>query len=215
MRFFRESKSVNQRYLKCHDAVTKAGCDAGYINYDALEQEVIGWLLLDQDEEIVHVLEKKPARKAVRSAEIEALKARRTQYLDMLDGGLMNTQPVIERLNAIEVQIKEHSSIAVEVQDNDERLPAEKAWGLAIRHQDAALGDDKQELYAVRRELKTAFQKSILALHVFPEERIGDVHHGKISVQFRGYDGESVRKYKRPALIAIKGVWNTKNPQVA
>ena len=212
MRFFRATKNVSQRYLKCLNSIIRKGCHVGYVNYDALEQEIIGWLLMDQDEEIVPILEKKPARKnAVHGAEIQALKDQQARLIDLAASGLMNTRLVSEKMNAIELQIKDHEVDMVQesIEGDDELLPAEKAWSLAVRHQDTMLGDDKEAWYAVRRELKTAFQKSIDEIRVYSEERIGNELHGKVSVIFRGYDGEPVREYKRPALTRIKGVWNS------
>jgi DNA invertase Pin-like site-specific DNA recombinase len=210
LRFFRATPRVSQRYLKCVRSIIRKGCDASYVNYDALEQQVIGWLLMDQDEEVVPILEKKPVRKkAENAAEIKALKDQQARLIDLASRGLMNSQPVVEKMNAIELQIKEYeTSILLEDEDGDDRLPAEKAWSLAVRHQDAELGDDKEAWYAVRRELKTAFQKSILAIHVYPERRIDDVMHCKISAQFRGYDGEPIHEYTRPALNNVRGVQN-------
>jgi DNA invertase Pin-like site-specific DNA recombinase len=211
LRFFRETKSVKQRYLKCHNAVNKSGCDASYVNYDALESEVIAWLLMDQDEEIVPILEKQPRhQKAVLSAEIISLKEQHTRLMELYAAGsLINTASVIQKMNAIDLQIRHHEAAIIQEEANtDERLPAEKAWSLAVRHQDAALGDNKEYFFAVRRELKVAFQKAILAMHVYPERRVDDTVHCKVSVQFRGYDGEPSHEYVRPALNNVRGVRN-------
>lgn len=210
MRFFRASKTVSQQYIKCQDAVIKHKCDASYINYDALEADIIGWLLMDQDEEIVPILEKKPARKkAVHSAEIQALKEQRARFLELLGKGLMNSQPVFERLNAIELQIKDHEhGLVFEAPEDDERLPAEKAWSLAVKLQDATLADDDEALAAVRREVKVAFQKAIRVIRVAPEVREGDDIAVSLEVEFNGYDGVVEHQYTRRALRHIKGVFN-------
>jgi len=212
MRFFRENKNVNQRYIRCVSAVTNAGCNVeGYVNYDAFEKEVIGWLLLDQDDEVISLLGKKPTRKVVSSAELQALREQQTRLIDLAAGGLMNVKLVTEKLNALELQIAAHETQLVE-EPPDDQLFTEKAWALVERHDDAQLavadGEDAQELYAVRRELKAAFQRSLECIKIFPEVRSGDKYKCKFSVVFRGYDGEPTRKYTRPALIRVKGVWN-------
>lgn len=217
MRFFRASKSVSQQYLKCHDAVIKLGCDAGYINYDALEADVIGWLLMDQDEEIVPILEKKPARKkAVHGAEIQALKEQQSRLLDLLTSGLMNSKPVAEKLNAIELQIRAHEAgMVLDAAPDDERLPAEKAWSLAVNLQDATLGDDPTALAAVRREVKVAFQKAIRVIRIAPEVRVDDDITVALQVEFNGYDDVVKHTYSRPALRHVKGVFNAGVPNAS
>ena len=219
MRFFRANKNVSQRYVRCDAAVNKRSdgglvnkrCDAGFVNYDAFEQKVINWLLLDQDEDFVSLLDKKPTLKGASNAEIQTLKDQQAKLIDLAASGLMNTQMVTEKLNALEMQIQHHEAVLVEP-EADERMFAEKAWALVERHDDALLavadGEDAQELYAVRRELKAAFQRSVEHISVFTEEREGNKHRGKLSVQFRGYAGEVVAEYERPALTRVKGVWN-------
>lgn len=208
MRFLRATKSVSQRYVRCENAMNKL-CEfnAGYVNYDALEKEVIGWLLLDQDEDFVTLLDKKPTLKSVSSAEIETLKEQQSRLIDLAASGVMNPKMVTEKLNALEMQIRHHETIPAEP-EAEERLFAEKAWALVERHDNALLGDDPQELHEVRRELKAAFQRSLERISVFGETREGDTHLCKFSVRFRGYEGEPEREYLRPALIRVKGVWN-------
>ncbi|MCR5881547.1 recombinase family protein [Rhizobacter sp. J219] len=204
-RFFRANKYVSQRYLRCEAALSHR-CTARNVNYDAFEKEVIGFLLLDQDEDFVSILDKKPSRKAVSSAELQSLKDQQERLIDLAADGLMNTRMVTEKLNAIEMQIKHLQT--VEEPEPEERMFAEKAWALAERHENALLGDDPQELHAVRRELKAAFARSIERLTVHPEQRVGDEHLCRFGVRFRGYEGEVIREYTRPALIRVKGVWN-------
>lgn len=215
MQFFRATKNVSQRYLRCDNAIKAVGCesaDGGYVNYDALEKEVIGWLLLDQDEDVVTLLDKKPTQKVTTSAELQSLKEQQARLIDLVSEGLMNPRLVREKLNALEMQISHHEATLVAEPEADERLFAEKAWALVERHEDARLaveaGEDPQELYAVRRELKTAFQRSLERINVFPEKRVKNIHRCKFSVRFRGYDGEPARKYERPALNHVKGVFN-------
>ncbi|KPF48319.1 hypothetical protein IP87_02840 [beta proteobacterium AAP121] len=209
MRFFRANKNVSQRYVRCDAAVNKR-CTSTFVNYDAFEKEVIGWLLLDQDEDFVAVLDKKPTRQAMSAAEVKTLHDQRDRLIELLSAGLMNTAPVVEKLNAVEMQIQ-HLQTLVEPEP-DQRLFAEKAWALVERHEDASLavadGEDPKELHVVRRELKAAFQGSLERINVFPETREDDTHFCKFSVQFRGYDGSPERQYTRPALKNVKGVFN-------
>lgn len=211
MRFFRATKSVSQRYVCCERVINGKQCDSGYVQYDALEKEVIGWLLLDQDEDFVTLLDKKPTRKVASNAEVQSLKEQQSRLVDLAASGVMNPRMVTEKLNALEMQIRHHETVVVEP-EADERMFAEKAWALAERHDDALLavadGEDPQELYAVRRELKAAFQRSLERINVFAETRVKDKHLCKFSVRFRGYDGEPEHEYERPALSHVKGVWN-------
>lgn len=212
LRFYRASKTVTQRYLVCSSALDGTGCKhRGFINYDAFESEVIGWLLLDQEEDYVQLLDKKPAAKVVVSAEVQTLKEQQARLIDLVKDGLMNPSLVREKLNALEMQIRHHETVITEP-ENQELMFGEKAWALVERHENASLavadGEDPQELYAVRRELKAAFSRSVERFNVFNEKRVGDEHVGKFSVQFRGYEIGPVHKYKRPALQNVKGVWN-------
>jgi DNA invertase Pin-like site-specific DNA recombinase len=208
MRFFRETKTVAQRYIRCLNAITHVGCNStGYVNYDAFEKEAIGWLLLDQDEEFVSLLQPKPTLRAVSNAEVIALKEQQSRLIDLASSGLMNTTLVTEKLNALELQIKAQEAIVVQAQPN-ERMFAERAWELVERHDDAQLGDDPVLLVTVRRELKAAFQRALSVISVFPEERVEDVITCKFAVNFRGYDGWPERSYTRPALQNVKGVFN-------
>ncbi|MDP3082402.1 MAG: recombinase family protein [Rubrivivax sp.] len=212
LRFSRASKTVTQRYVRCEQAINGKRCDfEGYVNYDALEKEVIGWLLLDQDDDFVALLDKKPARKVVSDAEVKALKEQQARLIDLAASGVMNARVITEKLNALEMQIRHHETTLVEP-EADDRMFAEKAWALVERHEDATFavadGENPQTLYAVRRELKAAFHRSLRRINVFAEHRIEDTVHCKFSVQFRGYDGEPVREYKRPALNNVKGVLN-------
>lgn len=211
MRFFRPSKTVTQQYVKCHDAVVKLNCDAGYVNYDALEADLIGWLLMDQNEEIVEILEKKPARKkAIHGAEVQTLKEQRNNLVELMMKGLVNPTYVAEKLNNIELQIKDHESGMVEesIPDDDERLPAEKAWTLAVNLQDATLGDDPVALANIRSEIKVAFQKAIRVIRVPPEVRTDHEITVHLEVEFNGYDAVVQHQYKRRALRHVKGVYN-------
>jgi DNA invertase Pin-like site-specific DNA recombinase len=211
MRFFRPTKTVSQSYIRCLSAVTGAGCDVqGFVNYDVFEKEVIGWLLLDQDEEFVSVLDRKPVLQAITGAKLQELRDQQSRLIDLVASGLMNPTLVGVKLNAIEQQIKDQEAV-IEA-PVPESMFAEKAWALVERHENALLavadGEDPQELYAVRRELKAAFARSIERLTVHPERRVNSVHHCKFSVVFRGYEGEPEREYTRPALNHVKGVWN-------
>jgi hypothetical protein len=212
MRFYRASKTVTQRYLRCLSAIEGTGCKHnGFINYDAFEKEVIAWLLLDQDEDFVTLLDKKPTVKVVSNAEIQSLKEQQARLIDLAASGVMNSRMITEKLNALEMQIRHHETVIVEP-EVDALMFEEKAWHLVERHDDAVLavadGEDPQQLYAVRRELKAAFHRSLERISVYTEERKGDEHLCKFSVRFRGYEGEPEHEYKRPALIRIKGVWN-------
>ena len=95
-----------------------------------------------------------------------------------------------------------------EAPEDDERLPAEKAWSLAVKLQDATLADDDEALAAVRREVKVAFQKAIRVIRVAPEVREGDDIAVSLEVEFNGYDGVVEHQYTRRALRHIKGVFN-------
>ena len=212
MRFMRETKAVSQRYLKCISALERTGCEhRSYVNYDAFEKEVIGWLLLDQTEDYVALAEKKPTRKVTVSAEVQALLDQQSRLIDLVKDGLMNPSLVREKLNALEMQIAHHEAAPL-APESDGLMFEEKAWALVERHEDAALavadGEDPAELHAVRRELKAAFQRSIERINVHSEDREGDVHRCSFSVQFRGYEVGPVHEYERPALIRVKGVWN-------
>ncbi len=212
MRFFRASKTVTQRYLRCDSAMNQTGCkDGGYVNYDAFEKEVIGWLLLDQDEDFVTLLDKKPTVKVASNAEIQSLKEQQARLIDLAASGVMNSRMITEKLNALEMQIRHHESVPVEPEAG-ELMFEERAWALVERHEDAALavadGEDPKELYAVRRELKAAFHRSVERIDVFAETRVDNEHQCKFAVRFRGYEGEAEHEYTRPALIRIKGVWN-------
>jgi DNA invertase Pin-like site-specific DNA recombinase len=133
MRFFRATPNVSQRYVRCENALNSL-CEAeGYVNYDALEKEVIGWLLLDQDEDFVTLLDKKPTRKVVSNAEVQSLKDQQSRLIDLAASGVMNSRMVTEKLNAIEMQIRHHEAEVVEP-EAEERLFAEKAWALVERH---------------------------------------------------------------------------------
>lgn len=204
--------TVTQRYLRCNSAVDGAGCKTtGFINYDAFEKEVIGWLLLDQEEDFIALLDKKPTVKVVASAEVKALKEQQARLIDLAADGLINPALVKAKLNELEMQIGHHESVVIEPEP-DALMFEEKAWHLVERHDDAVLavadGDDPQQLYAVRRELKAAFHRSLEKVSIFTEERKGDKHLCKFSVRFRGYEGEPVHEYTRPALTHLKGVWN-------
>jgi DNA invertase Pin-like site-specific DNA recombinase len=216
LKFVRASKTVFQRYLRCVSALDRTGCEhAGHINYDAFEKEVIEGLLLDLDQDYVELVDKKPTIKVVANAEVKALKEQQARLIELVSDGLMNPSLVREKLNALEMQISHHETAPVEEED-DVLMFEEKAWALVERHQDAQLavadGEDPTELYAVRRELKAAFHRSIERFNVFTETREGDVHTGKFSVRFRGYEDGPVHTYKRPALIHVKGVYNKKRP---
>ncbi|MBB3177925.1 recombinase family protein [Variovorax sp. Sphag1AA] len=209
LRFFRASKTVSQRYLKCVSALDRTGCEhRSFINYDAFEKEVIGWLLLDQEHDYVALLDKKPTVKVVVSAELKALKEQQARLIDLVADGLMNPALVREKLNALEMQIQHHETAVVEP-EADVLMFEEKAWALVERHEEAELavadGEPPDELYAVRRELKAAFHRSVERFNVFTEERVKDEHIGKFSVRFRGYEDGPVRQYKRPALICLIG----------
>jgi DNA invertase Pin-like site-specific DNA recombinase len=216
MRFFRASKTVTQRYLRCNSAVDGAGCKTtGFINYDAFEKEVIGWLLLDQDEDYVALLDKKPTVKVASNAEVQSLKEQQARLIDLAASGVMNPRMVTDKLNALEMQIRHHETIVIEPAA-EELMFEEKAWHLVERHDDAVLavadGEDPEQLHAVRRELKAAFSRSLARINVYAETRIKDTHHCKFSVCFRGYVGEAEHSYERPALQNVKGVWNKPRP---
>lgn len=148
-RFFRQNKNVSQQYLRCEAALNHR-CTAGNVNYDAFEKEVIGFLLLDQDDAVVSILDKKPTRKALMGAEIETLKEQQARLIDLAASGVMDTTLVRDKLNAIELKIREMDVIEPEA---DERLFAEKAWALAERHDDALLAvADGEEPQWVRAE---------------------------------------------------------------
>lgn len=212
MRFYRASKTVSQRYLRCLSAIEGTGCThKGFINYDALEKEVIGWLLLDQEEDFIALLDKKPTVKVTANAEVKALKEQQARLIDLAADGLINPALVKAKLNELEMQINHHESVVIEPEP-DALMFEEKAWHLVERQEDAVLavadGEDPAELHAVRRELKAAFHRSLERINVFTEERKGDKHLCKFSVRFRDYEGEPAHEYTRPALIRIKGVWN-------
>lgn len=210
MRFFRATKSVTQRYLRCDSALNDHGCKStGFVNYDAFEKEIIGWLLLDQDEDFVTLLEKKPTVKVASNAEIQSLKEQQTRLIDLAASGVMNSRMITEKLNALEMQIRHYQTVMVEP-EVDTLMFEEKAWALVERHEDAVLaaaaGEDSRVLHAVRRELKTAFQRSLERIKVFSEKRVKDTHHCKFTVTFRGYEGEAEHAYTRPALQNVKGL---------
>lgn len=121
----------------------------------------------------------------------------------------MNSRMITEKLNSLEMQIRHYETVMVEP-ELDTVMFEEKAWALVERHQDAVLavadGEDPQVLHAVRRELKTAFQRSLEAINVFSEKRVKDTHHCQFSVTFRGYEGEAEHAYTRPALQNFKGL---------
>lgn len=209
MQFFRESKHVKQRYLRCRNSLSKAhACTAASINYDAFEKEAIGWLLLDQDEDVIPLLQKKISPQQVSNAEVVALKERQSKLLDLyVSGGLTDKAVVTEKLNVLSAKIQQLEATVVKL-PSDERMFAERAWELVERHENARLGDDKEAFYAVRGELRSAFARAIERIHLFPDSRVDDVHHCKFSVEFRGYDGKPVREYTRPALNNVKGALN-------
>lgn len=211
MRFFRATRNVNYRYVCCASAIVHAGCtQKSHVNYDALEKELIMWLLIDQDEDFFSLLEKKPSRHREVSAELQALREQQARLIDLAASGVLNTTLVAEKLNALELRMKEHErTIDAEA---PEASGLERAWALVERHENAehavAAGEAPTELHAVRRELKAAFSRSLERVIIYPENRVGDVHHCKVGVQLRGYDGVTVKEYTRPALTRIKGVWN-------
>lgn len=207
MQFFREGPSVKQRYLKCRPALTAAGCDAGFVNYDAFEQEVIGSLLLDQDDELVPLFEKRPTTRVFSNVEVIALKEQQSRLIDLAASGVMNIKLVTEKMNALEMLIRQQEQHLAEI-PADDSLFAEKAWLLVERHENAKLEDDKSALYAVRRELRTAFQRALARINVQPDRRIDDEHLCSFSVEFRGTDAVLSRQYTRPALNNIRGAMN-------
>lgn len=166
-------------------------CDAGFLNYDALEKEVIGWLLLDQDEDFVALLDKKPTRKVVTNAGLRRLREQQARLIDLAASGVMNSKMVAEKLNELEMQLRHHETV-VQEREADERMFTEKARALVERHDNAGLGDDQLE-----------------RISVFAETRDGNKHLCKFSVRFRGYEGEPEREHEheRPELIRVKGVW--------
>ncbi|MEB0059790.1 recombinase family protein [Variovorax sp. LG9.2] len=208
MRFFAESPRVSQQYVRCLKAVTNAGCNAPYVNYGAFEKEAIGWLLVDQDEELVPLRDKKkPTKRWVTEAEIQQL-ADEQSRLENVIAKALNPAPFLARHNANELKLKVLRSAVEEEPDFDERLFPERALELVEKHQDAALSGNKDELLAVRREIRTAFYRGIKLIRVFPEERADDEHVCTFAVTFRSFDGEHTRRYKRPALQNPKGVRN-------
>lgn len=208
MRYFAESPRVNQRYIRCLKAVTKAGCNAPHVNYDAFEAEAIGWLLIDQDEELIPLRDKsRPTKRWVTQAEIQQIVDEQARLEGVIPRAI-NPSPFLAQHNANELKLKVLRSVVLEEPDFDERLFPEKALELAEKHQDAVLSGDKVALIAVRQELRVAFYKGVKLIRVFPERRIEDEHICKFAVTFRSFDGEHLRTYKRPALQNPKGVRN-------
>ncbi|RYH32001.1 MAG: hypothetical protein EON54_21040 [Alcaligenaceae bacterium] len=209
LRFFRESANVSQRYLKCYHAVSKA-CSAGFVNYDAFEKEVIGWLLLDQDDSLIKLTERKPDTKPAAATRIQELRARQEKLVELAGSDLSSIPAIRAGLMTTELEIRELTKAELD-SPPEETLFAERAWELVERHENAKLSGDKEALYEVRGEIKVAFQRSISKITVYPERRIGDLHYCKFDVTLRSRDGELHRKYTRPALTRIKGVYNGAN----
>lgn len=211
MRFFRASSSVSQQYIRCVSAVTKAGCKVkGFVNYDAFEKEILAWLLFDVEDEAL-TLSKKPSNQAVSQAELQALREQQSRLIDLAAGGLMNTRMVADKLNAIEQQIKK---LEVVVDEPSADWPyVDLAFPLYEQLHDARLavaaGEDPEILHSVRREIRAAFARSLERIRVYPEKRVGDEHHCKFTIEYRDYEDTPTKEYKRPALKAVKGVWNT------
>jgi len=211
LRFQRPTANVSQPYFSCLNQAYKRGCDAKHINYNFFEKEMIGWLLLDQDDEIIPLFEpKKTPQRADIAAEIKALQEQQERLLDLvMNGSLANPAVASKKLNDVEAKLRELQAVPqFDPIEEDDRLPAEKAWTLAVKLEQLSYDDDPTEYHKARRELRIAFQTAIETIFIDPEVRVGDEYVCRVVINFVNDDGTAERTYTRPALNNVKGKLN-------
>ena len=218
LRFQRATANVSQRYFACSNTLNKVkGCDAKHVNYDAFEKEMVAALLMDQDEEVIRIFDLNPTNKRSEyEGELKMLKEQQGRLLELvMSGTLSDTTASSIKLNEISTKMKAVEALMLkEAPTGQDRLPAERAWSLAVEHQDRALDDDLTRFYQIRRDIRMAFQRSIETLFVHPEDRKDDQINVMVDVKLIGKDEQLVVKYTRPALRHVKGVYNTKKASV-
>lgn len=210
MRFFRESKSVKQRYIRCNNSLSRAGCDVSGVNYEFFEKEFLAALFLDQDETLVEIRDSRKELNLPTDAEVKELKDQYVRLIDWVAEGKINSEVATQRIKDLDLKIKEKQlqiELAKESKFKDIDFPI-KGWGLMENLYDANLNGDRDRIIELRREIKMILTRSISCVRVHQEDRSGDTYYGVFKIEFSDFENYLKINYERPALNAIKGVWN-------
>ena len=186
-------KDGKHSYLKCTNSLQLAkDCDAGSIQYNAFEKEMIAWLLIDQNDELIPLFrQRRPNISDSIRAEISSLSDQRARlYGLVMTGDLLNTSVATQKLNEIELKINAlQSQIVLDAPEDDGREAVERAITLAASHEQHSYDDDPTRFREIRRELRTAFQKAISTIRVTEERRENHRIVCDVQVKFAWFDG--------------------------
>jgi len=101
----------------------------------------------------------------------------------------LGTREATSKMNELTERIEAMKLQAVdETPSDDGREAVERAITLAANHEQHSYDDDKTRFHEIRRELRTAFQKSIRTIKVSGEIQIGSRTLCGVLVEFTSHD---------------------------
>jgi len=198
-------------YLVCQASNAKGKCKVRPTQYEALEDDVLAWLLFDQDEEVVPLTNVKRTDPTLPlQAELMKLSEQRERLYELvMSGTLKDTADAGRRINEVDEKVAavKRRLEEVKVPLADPREAIERAVSLYIEHQEQALADDKTRYTEIRHELQTALRKIIRQMVIHDETvRDGQVYV-EYDVTFAWDDEPFHRSYLRP----LRRAWNKKS----
>lgn len=198
---YNRSSTGRFAYLKCLNSLYKSGdCDAGAVQYEGVEKELLAFLLFDQDDELIPL--NKPVRAnsvASHQAEIQSLKDQKNRLIELAQAGLTNISDTVQRLNDVEAKIKAvEAQIVIPPPIDEAREAVERAMSLFVEHEERSLDSEPTRYYEVRREIRTAFQKAIKRIDVLDDQVKIKFVWSDTQVPVRRTDTQGTPTHKEP-----------------